>query len=342
MFIKKVRVVNSFSLAPADMVGYGVIRGVDEVEGQVYTIKHTSPYYGVGGGILSLPTENSMILICGVQSSIEGLVWYYMATITSPQVSFANEAKKSPDGGSPFSSPLASIYGDLNPVPNKVAIQSELGNRIELSDDYSDKKNNIGIFLKTPRGKLVKLSDDPLHDCILIKTGDGEADQMASISLTEKQKPGSTFPAYSINIICNNNMDITSKKGTINMTVIDGSEINITNTSTGVAAMGPLDQTPGNINITSDRGDINITAGPTLLQQLASEAQNQIPGQAPELPITPAINIKAMGGPLASLNLDSDGIVNINGRLGVNITSETFGVPSGPVLVNGVTIDLNP
>lgn len=332
MIIKKVRVINAFTLNPRDMAGYGILRGVDEI-GNLYTIKHTSPYYGVGGGILSMPPETSMILICGIESPIEGLVWYYMSTITSPQFAYTNDAKNSPDSPPPDSlaPPLNSIYGPLNGMANKVAIQSELGNRIELSDDYSDQKNNIGIFLKTPRGKLIKMSDDPLHDSILIRTGEGIAEQFATISLTEKQKPGSTYPSFSIDITAHSNVDITSKKGNITMKVIDGSEINILNTSTGTNAIDPTDQTPGNINITSDRGDINITAGPTFL-----------PPTTTTLPITPSINLKSVGGPLATLNIESDGVVNINGKLGVNITSETFGVPSGPVVVNGSTIDLNP
>lgn len=331
MLIKKVRVLEAFTASPRDMVGYGIIRGADEIDGNIYTIKHTSPYYGVKGGILSMPPENSIILICGLDSSFEGLTWYYMSTITSPPVAYTNDSKNSPSSPSPFPAPLNSIYGPLNGLPNKVALQSELGNRIELSDDYNDEKNNIGIYLKTPRGKLIKMSDDPLHDSILIRTGEGEAEQFATISLTQKQKPGSAFPAFSIDISAHSNVNITSKKGTVNMKVIDGSEINIENTSTGTNATSPVDLTPGNINIISDRGDINITAGPSFL-----------PPTTTTLPITPAINLKSVGGPLASLNIESDGIVNINGKLGVNITSETFGVPSGPVVVNGVTIDLNP
>lgn len=354
-------------------------------DGSIVTVEHTSPYYGRTGGFLSLPTEGDVILLTKLGDGTDKTTWYYVNTIVTPR----SGKILSKGDVEPTPAPIDSVIGKLG-VPQKVVLQSPKGNSIILSDDYNDTVANVGVFLKTGNGKMFKLSDDPKQNSIVLKSEEGPEEEIASINIQGNVVEGSTRPSFSVTIIANNAIELRSLKGDIDINVVDGKEINIVNKSSGangdhlVLPNGTtiIDPTPGNINITSTRGDINIVAGPTVedvvlaqaiyAQRRATwEAQvalaislGQPPPPEPQVPVyNPVIKLKAQdpltGGIGAAIDIESDGVVNIRGKLGVNIDTLTpvpnpvnqdgdptnnvpdVGVLTGNVTIAGRRIDLN-
>jgi|688.fasta_scaffold06158_5 hypothetical protein len=363
-------------------IGYYTVKLDD---GSFVTVEHTSPYYNRTGGFLALPNKGDRVLIDKLSDTADKGTWYYLATIATPG------AGKILEKGDVEPQPqlLNSVIGKLG-VPQKVILQSPKGNSLILSDDYNESESNVGVFLKTGAGKYFKLSDDKKQNSIVLKTELGPEEEIASISLQGNPVEGSTRQSFSVTIIANNTVELRSLKGDIDLNIVDGKEINIINKSSGangdhlVLPNGTtiIDPTPGNINIQSTRGDINIVAGPTLEEvilaqsvyaqrraewQVASQAAialGQVPPPEPQLPIfNPIIKLKAQdpltGGIGAAIDIESDGVVNIRGKLGVNIDTLTpvpnpvnqdgdplnnvpdVGVLTGNVTIAGRRIDLN-
>jgi hypothetical protein len=352
-------------------------------DGSLIMVEHTSPYYGRTSGFLSLPNKGDRILVTKTTDSSDSNTWYYISTIVTPGSGKVFERGDVTD----IPNKINDVIGKLG-MPQKVILESPKGNKIELSDDYDKSSSNMGIFLKTSGGKSIRLSDDNMP--IVLKTEQGPEQEIASISLQGSPFPGSTRQSYSITLIAHNAVELRSLKGDVNINIVDGKEINIVNKSSGINGnhlvlpdgTTIIDPTPGNINITSTKGDINITAGPTVEEVILAQAiyaerravwevasqlaiaTGQLPPPEPQIPIyNPVIKLKAQdpltGGIGAAIDIESDGVVNIRGKLGVNIDTLTavpnplnqdgdptnnipdVGVLTGNVTIAGRRIDLN-
>ena len=106
----------------------------------------------------------------------------------------------------------------------------------------------------------------------------------------------------------------------MNFRIIDGREINIENQSTGSKRLSENDPLPGNINITSDNADVNVTTK----------------GEGGDIHLTTE-------GPSGNLVLHSeDGVVQIHGAKGVEIAGAgKDGSVVSDVVVQGANIHLN-
>jgi hypothetical protein len=189
-------------------------------------------------------------------------------------------------------------------IPQRLVFKSPRGNSLVLSDEHNAGYFNITAELKSGSGKGLKLIDSPFVDSVILENEHGDRVMITS-------KPDA-MGHNSINVEAKGSVNIISREGAINLQVVDGKEINITNTSTGSKRTGPNDPTPGNINITSQNNDVNVT--------VKSD--------------TGAIYLQAKGDN-GHIVLDSKGSVEVKGDKGVNIES------AGDVKIKGSKIFLN-
>jgi hypothetical protein len=310
-------------------IGFYTVLAADGWQG---VVEHTSPYYDRTTGFVALPPENSQILICKTDDGIQKNTWYYLSTIVTPQ---PGERFGS---GSDQSRPIESAIGKLG-VPTSVALTGPGEHTIQIKHDYDQTKMESGVYLKTSGGKLVRLEDGPDKNNIVIKTAESLLGSMASIEIQERTPEGSSRPSYSITLYATGSVNLVSKDSNIAMEIIDGGKIDIVNRSSGLMRTSPIDPTCGSINIKSTNGDINIVAGPEI-----------DPATGAPLVVSPAaaisaVNIRSVGSPTTSLNIHTDGILNLSGKSGVHITGGDlrFGLTGvSPVRMDGLPILLNP
>lgn len=301
-------------------------------DGTIAVVEHTSPYYDRTTGFLALPPENSQILCCKTDDPIQKNTWFYLSTIVTPQFGerFGQGPKEEP--------PIGETIGRLG-VPQKVVLKGPGDHSLELKHDYDESKMESGVYLKTSGGKLVRLEDGPDKNNIVIKTAESLLGSMASIEIQERTPDGSSRPSYSITLYATGSVNLVSKDSNIAMEIIDGGKIDIVNRSSGLMRTSPTDPTCGSINIKSTNGDINIVAGPEI-----------DPATGAPLVVSPAaaisaVNIRSVGSPTTSLNIHTDGILNLSGKSGVHITGGDlrFGLTGvSPVRMDGLPILLNP
>lgn len=303
----------------------------------IYWVEHTSPYFSNKNqvGFVALPPQDAQILVCQTDDMTSGRRVYYLTTLTMPQPSGRKlaEGKTSQNTPPPL---LNKAYGRLD-QPQGIALVGPGEHSLEIKNDFSEEAKDTGIYLKTSGGKLIRLEDGPQKNNIVIKTADGAFGELASIELQEipDSRAESLTPSYSVNIFATGQISLVSQNSNVDMSVIDGGQINIENKSSGLYRIGPNDPTCGTINIKSSRGDINIIAGPDPLTGFV--------GPVPPNPIA-AVNITAAGGPLTSLNVHTDGLLNLSGGTGVRIAGGDLrlGVTgTAPVIIDGLSIDLN-
>lgn len=303
----------------------------------IYYVEHTSPYFNNSAqvGFVSIPPEGSQILVCQTDDASNERQVYYLATLVVPQVGRRLATDRTVENSPPDLMNLA--IGGIG-LPQSIALVGPGEHSLEIKNDFDNGNvKETGVYLKTSGGKLIRLEDGHQKNNIVIKTADGLFGQLASIELQEvpDSRAGGLTPSYSVNIFATGQISLYSHHSNIDMLVEDGGQINIENKSTGLFGAYPGDPTCGTINIKSPRGDINIIAGPDPLSGYVGP---------PYPDPTATVNITAAGGPLTSLNIHTDGILNLSGGAGVNIAGGDLrvGVTGiAPVTVEGALINLN-
>lgn len=269
---------------------------------EVVTVKYVTPYLADNyGGFIAIPEVGSDILICKPTDSNE---WYYMGSILQPNVGevFNASRLKNPKGLLPDER----LYKGRG-RPNRQTFSSPKGNKLVLSDENSPDYGNIKAEIQSSLGKVISLNDSPGIDSIIIRDEEGNA--MIKIS----SKANGSSAAKSIELECVGPVKIFSRESDIELTVVDGKEINILNKSSASKRAGPSDPTPGNINITSEKADINILAkDDTGMVRIQTDGNN------------------------SHIVLDSKGTVQIRGEKGISLVS------NGDIIQEGNTIQLNP
>jgi len=185
---------------------------------------------------------------------------------------------------------------------------------------------NNYVSLKSTQGHLLKLSDTPIKDCIILRNKDGDG-----ITITANKN--AAYPSNSIDIKSKGNYRCVSFFGEMYMGLVEGRDISIVNNSAGYNA-NPLPQF-GNVNLVSKWKDINIySEGPTgnvLIStalgviQLKSNEIN-VYGTTVNVNSATNINLKSVTG---NINLDSGGDINLKSIKGINITAGTTATIAG-------------
>lgn len=287
----------------ADITQTGLFQVKEKQYIGTLTVHYVTPYWAsFEGGLIAIPEVGSKVLICHTEDE-EG--WFYLGSVYGPRkgAALADEGDLIKDREVLPDNQIYKARG----VPQRMMFLSPRKNGLILSDEYNPEYFNVKTELRSSTGKKVELIDSPLIDAIILRNEHHDHIKIATNS-------NGTQAARTIEAETQGPVRVISRESSIDIHVEDGKEINLTNHSTGAKRISEDDSSPGNINIYSKNRDINLTVdaedGVIYLQ---SNGQN------------------------SHIVLESNGTIEINGRKGVSIASE-----SGDVVVQGQTIHLNP
>ena len=302
---------------------------------QAKTVIYTSPYFTRNEtGIITIPPLESEVLVFYDEDTND---YYYISTIVSDPkwtgIKQDNNEK-----------PLIEkyVYND-ECRPQTLTFKDNKNAGLKIVNDFTkgSMPNNY-VSLKSTQGHVLKLSDTPIKDCIILRNKDGDG-----ITITANKN--AAYPSNSIDIKSKGNYRCVSFFGEMYMGLVEGRDISIVNNSAGYNA-NPLPQF-GNVNLVSKWKDINIySEGPTgnvLIStalgviQLKSNEIN-VYGTTVNINSATNINLKSVAG---NINLDSGGDINLKSVRGVNITAGTTATLAGlagtKVGRSGTPLDLN-
>ena len=307
-------------------------------------VKYVSPYgSGAKAGMIAVPEVGTQILVCKPGG---GDSWYYLGSTFEPEIQATPEMLNPPDGGGPFGGspagapldspdstpPFARIDPDITKVsnvPNKILLRGNHGHGLEISDER-DGVTTMGVKteLTSANDKKITMSDSPGIDSIKIDSGNN-----AKIELTQNPQDNPQKSAASIEIDCNGPQLHVCRESDMELRVLGGGrELNIVNSANGVpwgGVAGVPDAklpTAGNVNIQSDRGDVNIFSnspytGRIFIETLNSFGQRQLI-KIGTAGVDGAIVLQANSivldatGAGGTIDLNATGGVYINGGLG--------------------------
>ena len=268
---------------------------------------YVSPYMPGTQGILKPPAlpAQTQILVCQVKG-----FFYYMGCIgTVPN--------DGPEGGNPLLSveqpgavawDRAELEKQGNGRDNSFVIQNDMGYGIEFAQTLGP---TISAYSKmyTPGGKRVILNDHPNVDSITLDTGKG-----SKLMLTGDPVGSQTLPYAGLYVDTELSQRFLNRGGKTSIVVDDGTELNIINRSSGLKQC-PDVAAPGNVNIQSAKGDVNLT----------SQEGNIFVECAPLIP----------GGEI-TVRTDSTGKITLEaGNVHINAQSISFATNNFDVLANG-------
>jgi hypothetical protein len=304
----------------ADLNRTGVVKAFcGEINADI-NVLYTSPYHAVNeGGFFAPPTVGSYILIAG---NLEQQQFFYISTIVSK---LANSLSPKDNGTRPKKfqevKDVDKIYGKSS-IPQQIRFTDYKGNGLLISNKYikEKKRPDLRTQLQTFKGKVVALNDSPETDMINIETAHGDG-----IFIVQGKK-NKAYGYRSINVKTRNALNLTSLGLAVNMTVVEGQDINIRNLSFGLMGLFPaqLPRQVGNVNIHSRWRDINIwTNGPqgaiiirTPLARIQIEPNGRIYIAGATVDINAnTINMNAAAG----INMTSVGPINIQSATETNI-----------------------
>lgn len=213
-------------------------------------VKYTSPFVTTNNvGFMAVPNVGTKVLICKPDNDPN---WYFIGSIMEPMMESIDTGKITEAGNK---NPYVNPYRFRGVVPQSQIFSSPKGNKVVLSDGYSQTKAYMGTFLESSRGMKVSLDDTAGAVVISNST------ENAVITITETSMGDPTMfggpAAFSVQVT--GNVILASQQGDLDIRVINGRTLNIEN-QTGIGSGSQNDPTVGNINIISSHGDINIEA----------------------------------------------------------------------------------
>ena len=298
MNIKSCEVVETL-----DLTRTGQIWVRDSTLPSPFKVLYTTPYAGSNqGGFIAIPEIGSRVLVCKPEDDEN---WYYMCSVFAPNQANTMVNKENLLKDRDVLPDKDKIY-KARARPTRLAIKSPLGHELSLDDSYNPRYSNKKIELKSSEGKIIQLNDSQEIDSIIIRNEHGDR-----IKITTKGTGVSE--ARSIEIECRGSIKFISRESEMDLTVIDGRNINILNQSTGSKRINSEDTNYGNINITSENKDINLNVksdeGSVFI---TSEGEN------------------------SHIVLESEGAIDMVAKKQINMVC-----PEGNININGVEIHLN-
>lgn len=218
--------------------------------GQDYIpVNYVSPYSAKHhGGFIAIPEIGVEVLIS--QPDGTNNEWYYMGSIFSHSEGTDGQGSEVLDAQDP-AVPDKQIYRARG-KPQRIVISDATGNKLVLSNSYNPKYFNLKAALESALGKRLELNDSPKRDCIILKN---EHEDGIKITST----PQKSSAARSIEVESLGPIKTISRESEVEVLVIEGREIDITNESTGLNKDDDLPNRFGNINVRSKKMDINLT-----------------------------------------------------------------------------------
>lgn len=248
-----------------------------EIEGGEKTsVIYTSPFFFFGGGgQLTPPNIGSKVIV--MFDKVKKF-YYYVSTIvgmTNPDWIYDPSLKVLPLTADP------TIYTDKN-IPQKVNYTNEIGSGLKISRKKLRKYIDAKVELKSEFGKKIALVDSPTNSHVLMRNEHGDGIRIISHDWLAGTTgyPHPIYPSRSIIVFSKGPQFYTTTRGLMDMKVVDGTEFNIQNYSTGAFGPSEYEAPPvqssstdvpliprnkdyssariGNINIRSVNSDVNI------------------------------------------------------------------------------------
>lgn len=285
-------------------------------------VYYTAPYYAVNeGGFFAPPTIGSFILFA---ADLDTNQYYYISTVVGKLANQMDPSSPEHNQNKPEKfqeiKEVNKIYGKTT-IPQQLRFTDYKGNGLLISNKYIGETKNpdLRTQLQSYRGKVVALNDGPNQDMINIETAHGDG-----IFIVQGKK-NKAFGYRSINIKTKNSINLTSASLSMNITVVEGQELNLRNLSFGIMGLpNALPRQLGNVNIQSRWRDVNIwTAGPqgaifirTPFARIQIEPNGRIYIAGNTLDINAnTINMNAV----SQINMTSLGAINIKSATQTNI-----------------------
>ncbi len=234
-------------------------------------VNYVSPYASnSNGGLIAIPEEGVEILVCSPHGSNS---WYYMGATFAPEPEQV-EGSTLPDGSV---HPLARVDSEnykARGVPMRVSLKSVNGAGLTLSEEYNPEYINKKTELKSTVNKKLTLNDSPAIDSIILDSGNG-----AKITLTDDPK-NQGVPSRAVQVETVGPQKYINVESQTDIVVKDGRELQLLNNSTGAKAPEGQPNLAGNVNIQSDKKDVNIFTkgdqGRVFIECLNTNGSNQI------------------------------------------------------------------
>ena len=338
-----------------------------DISPQPVTVILSSPGYKKGGGGLFIMPDIGDFIIAAYDDQ-ESLA-YYQGTLIEKSSSKGPIAKNSSSKG-----PIAKkSYSNVG-APIRTTYEDKFGQGLSITRNREETppKINSSVDLTSEKSKKISLNDSPEIEAILIRNQHGEGIKIQGDAT-------SNSPAGKISIESNGPQYYTCRNTFIDMRLVDGKDISISNDSgggmstpvltrpnAGLAALYPDDgaagMTPkryGGIYLRSAWGDVSMAANGLTsriflttpggqIQIVSKPDANSPTGFSSDVRIesTGDISLKSAG----NINISADKDVNIsannmNVKTLVNYVTESGGISSiksaGSMTLDGTTIDLN-
>lgn len=316
---------------------------IPDLGNEQYKVYYTTPYFTANeGGMFAIPEPGNEILVAKEDEDL-----YYLSTIVKPPEKFIKGTYDKEY------SAIKEKYLYTNRFkPQRISFGDTKGNKLVFDARYDKKMISSKTQLESGGGKKVVLDDSPGIDSVIIRNEHGDGLKITS-------EPTDVTSAQSAELNTRGQQTLVSREATIDINVLDGREVNITNTSTGAKSDGVTGQY-GNINLNSKYKDISINAdgfnGRIFLNTADCTIQINKSGvlifskKDVKIHTIESVDIKSLGRinlegsevnikSIGQINLDAVAGTNILGPLPANLVMPVpVATPAGP----GTTVPINP
>lgn len=264
----------------------------------VVDVTYVSPYFDVHrGGIFAAPSPGTEVLIIYDPSLRE---YFYLGTIVG-------KSKFTPGSDSSIKNPLLGTkraYTKDN-IPATMTFMNSDGAGLKINNYLGGKYQPLvkSVILETTMGHRLELGDTPSRDQVSLKNRNQEG-----IIITASKT--NTLEERCIDIHTLNSIRNTSVQGEYRIDLIDGRDITIKNSSTGMKGgtgidtpLGTVNPIPaGNLNLVTKFKDINI---------YTEETPNAVTGKAGRVLISTPQGVIQIKSGSDGITLYSEGNINI-------------------------------
>jgi hypothetical protein len=228
--------------------------------GKSVPVNYTTPYHGKsqGSGFWAVPEVGTQVIVghlpTGDPLNNTRKEYYYMGSVVSPPLStpLPGSTPNTPGVAAGGVLPDSDIYR-ARMRPMKYVWKSPKGHTFAMSDMYDPTFFQTSIHMKSGLGKAVICDDSPQKSCILIQNEHGDHIKLATNLVHPHQS------SRSLDIDTRGNQSYLTRVGGMIHRVLDGQNLDIVNTSTGLnAAEGSVNW--GKVNILAQNNDVTITA----------------------------------------------------------------------------------
>jgi hypothetical protein len=303
-------------------------------------ISYTSPYFGNGGsGFVALPTVGQTILV--VQPEDRETFYYIGSVLEDLTDETDNPIVLSEELKSPSDKVDDQVY-KARGVPQRLVFKDPLGNKVVLSNEYNPEYYNTKLQLKSVAGKELSLIDSPLVNSVILKNEHGDG---ITITSSDTVVDGPRL----LKTYANKGQEHRSSNGRYLVHLLDGLELTIANTSTGINKE-PANDLYGNVNIESRNKDVNIYSRSQSTGKIHIECTEQNASQVIQIRTranTSVVRVDSEGkieirsGNNLDIVVGGDLNLKIGGKLSIDAGGGIDMQSGGEINLDGASIDLN-